>query len=77
MGGENVPSWVCKPRLSTVSPLFLLNFALSRSRMLIALAAATAKRLMASHGSEVEDPSAALASGLGRARGAGEEFVRR
>jgi hypothetical protein len=60
VGGEIVPWWVCERRFSTFSPLFLLNFALSRSRMLIALAAATENGLMAPHWSEVEDPSAAL-----------------
>jgi len=62
-----VSAWVCERRFSTFSPLSLLNFALSRSRMLIALAAATANGRMAPHGSEVEDPSAALRGGPGPA----------
>ena len=62
-----MPAWVCERRFSTFSPLSLLTFALSRSRMLIALAAAAANGRTAPHGSEVEDPSAALRSGPGPA----------
>ena len=52
VGVEIASSWVCERRFSTSSPLFLLNFALSRSRMVIALAAATENGLMAPHWSE-------------------------
>jgi hypothetical protein len=67
MGGETAFSWTCERGFSAFSPLFPPNLALHRSRMLIALAAATENGFIG--------PQAGILTGSGQqklARGSGQ-----